>query len=154
MRFFVYFHDSLSHSFQGQYQIELYEDNNYATKREFFEDCYPDENYPYDDQYNCFTQICLIDVEVDDKIRCYYFDTYEDPDATCSDTKYNTTYFLGIVDKFYKPSTKSYSKKIKKLLEKNGFKTKSNTLTDRFILMISNEKHVINNIDSEYLILD
>ena len=133
MKFYVYCLDSCNGN-HGQYELEMYPADDYSDKSHFYRECI-NSDCEIDEDVN--EEIYLIDVDVDDKIRMYYFDGYE---CLNDDVVFPT--YLGEFTNFYKYGSKEYTKIIREhtILRSNVY-----------VIIVGNGKYQINNIDKEGL---
>ena len=161
MKYYIYLNDS-TYSRHGEYILEMFPDNNYKDKWDFYKQCilkndvYSDsfEEFAqyYDENYDGDMIIVCIDITVDDKIRAYYVDALEKTKHTHSSTAVSRAHNLGIVSNFI--DSDNNRNKFERKFGALFYENKIDCHGCGFIIMINKKKFMINNIDHEDINVD
>lgn len=151
MRYYIYLQNT-TNTPHGEYNIELYEDDNYLGKNDFYKKCIADgdDNDNNDDDWrnpNNGVEIHTIEIDINDEINAYYFDGYGDDYHYELDNNDAAIYFLGKLRRFYDLYNENDAKYFEKILKKRNITRNHN----EYVLIINNKNNKIYNIDQEAL---
>lgn len=145
---------------RGEYHIDLYEDEGFEGKQDFYRKCIAqtsdDDQWGKEKEFDfgeLQEEICIIEIEVDNRIRVYYFDGLDDTVGK-TDIDITPTHFLGYVDHFLDAEDNPNIAGLNELATYVVDKIKPfPSSVSRYILTISENKFELINIDNEFFYL-